>query len=619
MVKIKKTRNHDLGAFYTPNQISEYIAEEIISLFSEDLNTESLNQITILDPTCGDGALLKSFENELNKKNVPINKKKHTFNKKKKVFGIDINPVACEESFNNVQEVLNNYRDHSYLVADAIKLMNPSLKNEGTIPSEINTLVEGNDIDCIIANPPWGASVSLSKEELEESGYSLASGQYDSYELIVELSLSLLKEGGYLGLILPDSIFFQQHKAFRELLLKETSIKLIYKLGEGFFPGVFRSTVLLIVKKEKLDTNLVRCLSLNQQQRLDVLSGDITLSEIDSPEFNGDTRKFIPQQRFMNDTEFRFDISISNNDLELTLINKIEKYPLAWEYFDSGRGIELSKNGLVEICTNCKKVTSVSKNSTPTCKFCGVEDTKIKSKIISKESQDTWSPVLAGEDVVRYNIPSSHYIDRSLEHFKYKESILTTGKPKLVVRKTGLGISASIDYENRLTLQTVFHFLPKDTAPEYLTPEYMLGVLNSRIMLFYHLKKNGETEWKSHPYLTQSGIKTFPIPLIDLSDFKKINIAISISNKVKEITTLPLHSPLFEELDLQIEFLVMKLYDINETEFQLVMETIRMAQQLKSISALKISSRINISQIFKGWEVNLLNKKEMGYASLYRK
>lgn len=606
MTNHKRSTNHDLGAFYTPNEISSYVAKKLVDYISTE-NYHNLNEITVLDPTCGDGALLKSFEAELNKK-IAKNVSASTFSSdsKPRVFGLDINETACKESHENLKKTLKFNREQSYLNIDALKLMNPQLKNQGILPEKIHDLIGlDNGVDFIIANPPWGANISLSKDELVELGYELTSGQFDSYELIVELSLLLLKEEGYMGLILPDSLFLYQHKAFRDLLLKNTSIKLIYKIGEGFFPGVYRSTVLLILQKKSPLNNNVHCLSLNQKQRLDVLSGDNTLKYFE--------RKYsytIPQSRFSEDSESRFDISISNDAAELKLINKIESDKLVWDYFESGRGIELSKTGLVEICQNCHTITSKSKNATTNCKECNGVDTKYIDKIIFKEPQENYEPVLAGEDVTRYSITCSHYIKTEIDNFKYKRDNLQTDKPKLLVRKTGLGISASIDYDNRLSLQTVFHFVAKKHAPKYITVEYITGILNSRVILYYHLKKHGETEWKSHPYLTQSNIKNLPIPMIDEDDLEKINIANQITKTVKKLTRTDNSSAMFTNLDLQVEFLVMKLYGITAHDFKIINTTIENAHQLKSISALKLPNNF---KLINQWQFNT-DKKEFNNA-----
>ena len=56
-------------------------------------------------------------------------------------------------------------------------------------------------------------------------------------------------------------------------------------------------------------------------------------------------------------------------------------------------------------------------------------------------------------------------------------------------------------------------FRPKPNAKHVCPPlEFMLAVLNSRAMYYFLAKKHGETEWRSHPYLTQKQVLDLPMP-----------------------------------------------------------------------------------------------------------
>lgn len=585
----EKSANHKLGAFYTPNSISSYVSKRLISFYLSDLNSlKGIENKTVLDPACGDAALLIAFENELN--SILSAEKLDSLKADEKttqVYGIDINPLACEESKNNVSEVLKFGRTQSYLNEDALSLLNKKWKENNLFPQRVKEFLKNEEgVDFILTNPPWGVTLDLNSQQLKESGYELAYGQYDSYEIMTELSLKLLKKNGYMALILPDSLFLHQHRNFREFLLKNTTIKLIYRLGEGFFPGVFRSTVLIIIKNQPFSLeDEVICLNLNKEQRRKVLKNELSLSEAEL-----ESSHLVPQNRFFQDKDYRLDIDVSNLPSELNLIQKIEKTPSCWDYFESGRGIEIAKSGAVQVCRTCAAIFPKSKSENSICKNCETEDNLVDNKIIDKNPLSGWEPLLVGEDIHRYSINSQRYINPNLRNYNYKNRMLKSTKPKLLVRKTGLGISASIDYENRYTLQTVFHFIKKEDAPSHINVEYVLGVLNSRVLLYYHLKKSGEMEWKSHPYVTQSSIKEFPIPLINEDDVERIELANEISSTVKKILSSNKEGTPSLKLDLKIESLVMQLYGIGKEEYEIINYTISKAEQLKSISALKIPS-----------------------------
>jgi len=76
-----------------------------------------------------------------------------------------------------------------------------------------------------------------------------------------------------------------------------------------------------------------------------------------------------------------------------------------------------------------------------------------------------------------------------------------------------VGLKAAIDDSGALTNQVVFHYRQRPGGMASFFLDYVLGVLCSRVMLTYHLKRTGESEWRSHPYVTQKTIAELPIPL----------------------------------------------------------------------------------------------------------
>ena len=109
-----------------------------------------------------------------------------------------------------------------------------------------------------------------------------------------------------------------------------------------------------------------------------------------------------------------------------------------------------------------------------------------------------------GENLHRYSFDGIRYILPNVNGINYKSSKLYY-PPKILIRKTGLGIFACIDY---------------------------LGVLNSRVIYYFYLKKYGENEWKSHPYLTKNIIFSLPIRQVDDSN---LEVCQKIAKLVKKI------------------------------------------------------------------------------------
>ena len=148
---------------------------------------------------------------------------------------------------------------------------------------------------------------------------------------------------------------------------------------------------------------------------------------------------------------------------EENLIAKIKSSSITWEdKFNFGRGVEISKSGKVVFCSKCGCAQGYKKSQfekgEKTCTYCGekiiVSDKTIKS-VISKQSLGNDNLIYVGENVKRYGIEGGCYIKTAVPGINYKNLKMYT-PPKLLIRKTGLGIYASIDYTGSMTSQTVY-------------------------------------------------------------------------------------------------------------------------------------------------------------------
>lgn len=202
---------------YTPEPVASWLASEVVHRLPT--NTRRV----VIDPACGDGALLSGIAaRDLNIELV----------------GLDIDERAATAA---------QYRlGQAHIMAiDAL-----------TIPW---TTVAG-PFCGVLANPPWGAEIGHSRKQLAATGYSLASGQFDSYELFLERAIDQLSVGGVAGFLLPDSLLLPEHEALRHLLVNRTRLDLLVRLGEGVFDGVYRGTIAVVfVAGRPRSDHVVRC------------------------------------------------------------------------------------------------------------------------------------------------------------------------------------------------------------------------------------------------------------------------------------------------------------------------------------------------------------------------
>lgn len=115
--------------------------------------------------------------------------------------------------------------------------------NNSITARKIDTLLDcfetvGGHYDKVIGNPPYGAWQDYDKRILLKKKYP---DQYvkETYSLFLLRCINILKMGGRLSFIIPDTyMFLNSHSRLRELLLTSTKIEEIIIFPSRFFPGV---------------------------------------------------------------------------------------------------------------------------------------------------------------------------------------------------------------------------------------------------------------------------------------------------------------------------------------------------------------------------------------------
>lgn len=549
-IEKKKT----LGAFYTPKALADYLAKEILSLCKLDTAKE---HYSVLDPATGDSALLIAFYEAINKM------------KSQTLFcGIDIDEDAVKRSIENFTE---RKQDARFFQLDALyPIKNETSKNgwKQFIDSSLP-----NGIDFIVCNPPWGAEkdkyTNLDKE------FVSATGQFDIYDLFIELVVNVLNDNGCYGIIVPDSIYCEEHTTIRKLLLQETTIKRIVRLGEGIFPDINIAVSLIFGIKKKSNNAKVICSHLSNELKKGVLGNTITIKQaVDR------CATKIPQKTMVAE-EYRFLTDVRSTDNKL--LNLLHQSSKIGDVAQSNRGIELSKKGVVLKCDSCgkwfpkprghKKKVAIC----PHCKSNVLINQTEENVIIAKNTSNNTRRIIVGEDILRYNIKGESYIRTDFEGVNYKDNIIYTGS-KVLIRKTGVGITAGMDYYNCMTNQVVYILKKKESALPSITNEVILAVLNSRVTTYYIIKTLGSNGWKSNAYLTQKNILQMPFPIInDNPDTTTILDRVTALVKANVKTN---DSVFPNQIDAEIEYLISQLFGLRETDYDVIFQAIKEVQQM---------------------------------------
>lgn len=241
------------GQFFTPEPVIDFCVDIIQPKTNE----------TIVDPACGSGGFLISSLKYLLKQN-PKAKPENLVSKN--LFGLDINKsiarIAKMKLLLEANGQANIFCTNSLEDLDEIKL---------TVSEAINKK-SFDGFDIVLTNPPFGTLGKITNTKtlaLYDLGYkwtgsgnqfyktkNLSNGQAAEI-LFIERCLQLLKEGGRMGIVLPNGHFENPSLEYLRFYLKQkANILAIVKLPqETFIPyGTGVKTSLLFLEKETANT-----------------------------------------------------------------------------------------------------------------------------------------------------------------------------------------------------------------------------------------------------------------------------------------------------------------------------------------------------------------------------
>jgi len=277
----KKERRKARGIYYTPRFITDYIVRETVGRFLKERSYDETLKIKILDPACGSGSfLIRAYDELLNhhayrggKSVTELDQYERLNILIRNIFGVDLDQQAVEIACLNLllrslarREVLpslaDNVRQGNSLISGTEEELKSCFGDKWREKKPFNWEREFNDImanggfDVVIGNPPYVRTQTLDKSEADyfKQRYVSATGHYDVYVLFLERALSLLRQGGRVGLILPSKFFQTEYgRGIRGLISQEGVLEQVVNFGpHQIFEESTTYTCLLFLKKERM-------------------------------------------------------------------------------------------------------------------------------------------------------------------------------------------------------------------------------------------------------------------------------------------------------------------------------------------------------------------------------
>jgi len=208
------------GEYYTPRAITRLMTQMTAPRLGE----------RILDPAAGTGGFLSAAIDYIRERDV--NTLDDESQLQQSVTGWEYKPVAYVLGLTNL--ILHGMDVPDYHYRDSLK-------------TEYNSIGPKQQVDVILANPPFGAGIA----EGVETNFPLSFRCRESADLFIVLFIQLLKPGGRGAIVLPDGCITGDgyKERIREKWLTECNVHTIVRLPQSTFHPATVSTNLLFFEK----------------------------------------------------------------------------------------------------------------------------------------------------------------------------------------------------------------------------------------------------------------------------------------------------------------------------------------------------------------------------------
>ena len=508
IIKNKEVRK-SFGIYYTPTYVVDYIVKNTLGVLLKNKTPEEVSKIRVLDPACGSGSFLikafdylKGYYDEYNKKvhenarknNEIVGLKDLIPNVEKKIltenlYGVDLDEQAAEIASVNLMLKALKKEERLPLILDGNIKVGNSLVSGSTKELEayfedvekekpFNWEKEFKDVflnggfDVVIGNPPYVPIDLFSDEDKdyyfsEVSGYQSPYRKFDTSILFIERGISLLKEGGLIGFIVP--LTWQtgdNYVTFRKIVFSKCILKCVINLPFDVFSDAYVDTGIFILQKVRKEDNIFIAHSYDKKKKI---------NRIDDSKFQK-----IPQ-RYIDDEP---DNKVFANKFIYTLFKNLEK----------------GSKPLGEITDSCQGV--------------------VVSKYLIKDypSSDSYKKLLTEGTGNRYffEIKEIKYIDYGKEMHLYQYY----SQPRIFIRRTINRQDRVMAFYYEEPLITKKDYNPFILSDDDYNLKYLLALINSKLFSFVYTHSSIIAQKDDFRQTTLTELRKLPVKIISKKDQK---------------------------------------------------------------------------------------------------
>jgi type I restriction enzyme M protein len=208
------------GEYYTPRAITQLMTQMTAPRLGEK----------VLDPAAGTGGFLSAAIDFIREKEVRTLDDEAIL--QKSITGWELKPVSYVLGLTNL--ILHGLDVPDWHYLDSLK-------------TEYNSIGPKQQVECILANPPFGASIA----DGVETNFPQSFRCRESADLFIILMIQLLKPGGRCAIVLPDGCITGDgyKERIREKLLTDCNLHTIIRLPQStFFPATVSTNLLFFQK-----------------------------------------------------------------------------------------------------------------------------------------------------------------------------------------------------------------------------------------------------------------------------------------------------------------------------------------------------------------------------------